>query len=165
MFGGRCFRLDVLEVLALALALTLALALVSEVDIYSCSFSIGIGIGIDIGIGIGIGIGIVIGIGFVMCSISASTTCFGSARFSLFCIWFRTCPSDCAMHLPSRSSLYLCDFVPCICLNLHLFGLHRNETPFNTESALWDAPKLRVCFSVLVYFVFDKLSMFTAAAL
>ncbi|GJZ70281.1 putative reverse transcriptase domain-containing protein [Tanacetum coccineum] len=40
-----------------------------------------------------------------------------------------------------------------------------NETPSNTESALWDAPRLRDCFSVLVYFVFDKLPMFTAAAL
>ncbi|GKD62204.1 hypothetical protein Tco_1299713 [Tanacetum coccineum] len=48
---------------------------------------------------------------------------------------------------------------------MHLFGLHRNETPSNTEYALWDALKLRVCFSDLVYFVFDKLSMFTAVAL
>ncbi|GKE50065.1 hypothetical protein Tco_1481323 [Tanacetum coccineum] len=45
----------------------------------------------------------------------------------------------------SCSSPYLCDSMLCyICLNVHLFGLHRNETPSNTESALWDAPKLRI---------------------
>ncbi|GKB35763.1 putative reverse transcriptase domain-containing protein [Tanacetum coccineum] len=47
---------------------------------------------------------------------------------------------------------------------LHLFGLLRIETSSSTESALWDAP-LCVCFSVFVYFMFGKLSMFTAAAL
>ncbi|GKC45815.1 hypothetical protein Tco_1063537 [Tanacetum coccineum] len=108
-----------------------------------------------------------------MCSISASTTCFGSA-------WFR-------MILPGYTDVFVCLVTHCRCVWLpgytsalqiadvfgsgsalvcmHLFGLHRNETPSNTESALWDAPKLRVCFSDLVYFVFDKLSMFTAAAL
>ncbi|GKA05005.1 hypothetical protein Tco_0684125 [Tanacetum coccineum] len=134
---------------------------------------------------------------------STLTTCFGSARFCLFCIWFRlfrmilpgytsalqivdcrcvwfrlvsddsawlhACFTDCrcVWLLGYMSALQIADVLgsgsALVCM--HLFGLHRNETPSNTESALWDAPKLRVCFSDLVYFVFDKLSMFTAAAL
>ncbi|GKD29675.1 hypothetical protein Tco_1240453, partial [Tanacetum coccineum] len=38
-----------------------------------------------------------------------------------------------------RICVILCSASVCICLNLHLFGLLRNETPSNAESALWDA--------------------------
>ncbi|GKE20671.1 hypothetical protein Tco_1432183, partial [Tanacetum coccineum] len=97
-----------------------------------------------------------------------STTCFGSA-------WFR-------MILPGyMSALQIADVFGCLVTRLlyrlqlcfgsgfaliymHLFGLLRIETSSSTESALWDAP-LYVCFSVFVYYIFDKLPMFTVAAL
>ncbi|GJW85275.1 ribonuclease H-like domain-containing protein [Tanacetum coccineum] len=119
---------------------------------------IGIGIGIDIGIdigignGIGIGIGISIGIGIwylhriqhVLVSLSFVCSAFRSALVLLIVLCTCLLLSVC-----SRSSSYFCDSVLCMCLNMHLFGFHRNETPFNTESALWDAPKMRVAFKIL----------------
>nr|GEX66776.1 callose synthase 12-like [Tanacetum cinerariifolium] len=129
-----------------------------------------------------------------MCSISASTTCFGSAWFHMILpgytsalliadvcqiadvfgclvtrLLYRLQMSDCrCVWLPGyTSALQIADVFSSgsalVCM--HMLGLHRNETPSNTESALWDAAKLRVCFSDLVYFVFDKLPMFTAATL
>nr|GEX73205.1 hypothetical protein [Tanacetum cinerariifolium] len=47
---------------------------------------------------------------------------------------------------------------------MHLFGLLRIQTSSSTESALWDAP-LCVYFSTFVYFMFDKLPMFTDVTL
>nr|GEY12353.1 hypothetical protein [Tanacetum cinerariifolium] len=47
---------------------------------------------------------------------------------------------------------------------MHLFGLLWIETSSSTKSALWEAP-LCVCFSVFLYFMSGKLSMFIAATL
>ncbi|GJY74065.1 hypothetical protein Tco_0478496, partial [Tanacetum coccineum] len=62
------------------------------------------------------------------------------------------------MHLPD-SALHL------VMPESTLFGLHQNETQSSIKFALSVIAKLRVYFSVVVYFVFDKLPMFTAAAL
>nr|GEV85290.1 ribonuclease H-like domain-containing protein [Tanacetum cinerariifolium] len=51
----------------------------------------------------------------------------------------------------------------CSLVTIGHFGLHRNETPYSIKFALGDTP-LFVCLSVLVYFLFDKLLMFTAVA-
>ncbi|GJV53991.1 hypothetical protein Tco_1449732 [Tanacetum coccineum] len=68
-------------------------------------------------------------------------------------VWLQVCFTD--VDVFGSGSALVC---------MHLFGLLRIETSSSTESALWDA-SLCVCFSVLVYFMFGKLPMFTAAAL
>ncbi|GKC06835.1 hypothetical protein Tco_0998445 [Tanacetum coccineum] len=89
-----------------------------------------------------------------------------SPDFACFCIWLRL-----ALHVSDFIWFYLLPHLSkfhhafgSACLHLS-FEFHRIETSSSTESALWDAQKLRVCFSVLANFGFDKLPMFTDAAL
>ncbi|GKC16070.1 hypothetical protein Tco_1012852 [Tanacetum coccineum] len=118
--------LDLVLVLVLAMRLVLTLALV-----FAFAFALTLAFSLVFGIDICIGI-----------ASPASTTCF----------WFRS-----ALHGSAFDFIWFCLILPnfvssspdsSVLSESAPFSITSYETPSNIESALWDAPKLRVCFSV-----------------